>query len=267
MAVASEHISYDFSSVEAKWQAVWQASGQFETPDAGTDRPAAYVFVSLPFTSGQIHVGHVRSYAIADADARFRRTRGEAVLFAIGFDAFGLPAEISATERGMDPAEWVEKCQADMREQLEARGFSFDWSRCFSTAAPDTWAFLLRLWSFAIPRVDATSPWQIDTTSHMRRRLKGWCDIATERITENLVALDTHRATRNVMTLLERIMDFERRLLESESELNTQDRQAISTSLLLLTRLLAPLAPHLAEELWERSGADHSVADADWPAI
>ena len=136
MAVVSEHISYDFSSVEAKWQAAWQVSGQFETPD-DTDRPAAYVFVSLPFTSGQIHVGHVRSYAIADADARFRRSRGEAVLFAIGFDAFGLPAEISAIERGMEPAEWVEKCQADMREQLEGLGFSFDWSRCFSTADPD----------------------------------------------------------------------------------------------------------------------------------
>ena len=78
-----------------------------KSPDGSEDRPHLYIKPSAPFTSGNIHIGHVRSYSIGDAYARFRRARGDAVLFAFGFDAFGLPAELGAIAGGEPPSEWV----------------------------------------------------------------------------------------------------------------------------------------------------------------
>ena len=90
-----------------------------------------YIKPSAPFTSGNIHIGHVRSYSIGDAYARFRRARGDAVLFAFGFDAFGLPAELGAIAGGEPPSDWVSRCATHMTGQLQRLGFSFDWERSF----------------------------------------------------------------------------------------------------------------------------------------
>ncbi|HLH15234.1 MAG TPA: class I tRNA ligase family protein, partial [Solirubrobacteraceae bacterium] len=87
-----------------------------------------------PFTSGNVHIGHVRSYSIGDAYARFRRARGEDVLFAFGFDAFGLPAELGAIAGGESPSEWVARCASHMTGQLRRLGFSFDWERSFMSS-------------------------------------------------------------------------------------------------------------------------------------
>ena len=105
---------------------------------------------SHPFTSGAAHMGHVRSYSIGDAHARFRRARGDAVLYSLGFDAFGLPAELGALEHGLPPREWVDTCAARMREQFDGLGFSFDWSRTFMSCDEDIyrwsqWLFLVLL--------------------------------------------------------------------------------------------------------------------------
>ncbi len=78
----------------------------------GGSQPHIYIKPSAPFTSGNIHIGHVRSYSIGDAYARFRRARGDAVLFAFGFDAFGLPAELGAIASSKPPSEWVEAAHA-----------------------------------------------------------------------------------------------------------------------------------------------------------
>jgi leucyl-tRNA synthetase len=140
-------MTYRPSDIEPKRQRAWREANRFATPAAEQGRTDTYVFASLPFTSGEAHLGHVRSYAIADAYARFRRARGDAVLFSLGFDAFGLPSELGAIERGQSPAEWVEQCVARMREQFDRLGFSFDWSRSFVTSEAEMyrwsqWLFL-----------------------------------------------------------------------------------------------------------------------------
>jgi leucyl-tRNA synthetase len=122
---------YDPQTIEARRQAAWRAREAFATPSPRSDRPRRYIKPSAPFTSGNIHIGHVRSYSIGDAYARFQRARGEDVLFAFGFDAFGLPAELGAIERGEPPREWVARCAEHMRSQLRRLGYSFDWERAF----------------------------------------------------------------------------------------------------------------------------------------
>jgi leucyl-tRNA synthetase len=122
---------YDPHAIEARRQAAWNARDAFRTPALDADRPHLYVKPSAPFTSGNVHIGHVRSYSIGDAYARFRRARGDDVLFAFGFDAFGLPAELGAIAGGESPTEWVNRCAEHMTGQLQRLGFSFDWERSF----------------------------------------------------------------------------------------------------------------------------------------
>ena len=113
---------------------------------------------------GNIHIGHVRSYSIGDAYARFRRARGDDVLFAFGFDAFGLPAELGAIASGESPSEWVNRCAAHMTGQLERLGFSFDWERSFLSSDPvmyrwSQWLFLTLLEAGLIYRGTGNVDW------------------------------------------------------------------------------------------------------------
>ena len=127
-------------------------------------RAAVYIKPSSPFTSGNLHMGHVRDYSIGDAYARFRRARGDAVLFGFGFDAFGLPAEMAAIERRVPPADWVESCGERMLEQMRRLGFSFDYERVFYSSDEgqyrwSQWLFLTLLEAGLIYRDDATVDW------------------------------------------------------------------------------------------------------------
>src|SRR5919107_3801579 len=100
----SEKRNYDPAAIEAARPEAWQARGDFDAPSPEAGQGRVYVKPSSPFTSGNLHMGHVRDYSIGDAYARFRRDRGDAVLFGFGFDAFGLPAELAAIERQGPPA-------------------------------------------------------------------------------------------------------------------------------------------------------------------
>ncbi len=156
--------SYDAGEVEAARQAVWARRDPFRTPDPEQGRAPVYVKPSSPFTSGNLHMGHVRDYALGDAYARFRRARGDAVLFSFGFDAFGLPAEIAAIERSVAPAEWVERCGERMLGQMRRLGFSFDYERVFYSSDEgqyrwSQWLFLTLLEAGLIYRDDATVDW------------------------------------------------------------------------------------------------------------
>ncbi len=126
--------SYDPHAIEARRQSAWRDREAFATPSIEADRPRRYIKPSAPFTSGNIHIGHVRSYSIGDAYARFQRARGEDVLFAFGFDAFGLPAELGAIDRGEAPGDWVARCAEHMTGQLRRLGYSFDWERTFMSS-------------------------------------------------------------------------------------------------------------------------------------
>src|SRR3984893_9571425 len=96
---------YEPHQVEARRQAAWRERDAFRTPPLVEDQPHLYIKPSAPFTSGNVHIGHVRSYSIGDAYARFRRARGESVLFAFGFDALVLPADLGAIAGDVPPNE------------------------------------------------------------------------------------------------------------------------------------------------------------------
>jgi leucyl-tRNA synthetase len=156
--------SYDAHAIEARRQAAWRARDAARTPAVQDDLPHLYIKPSAPFTSGNVHIGHVRSYSIGDAYARFRRARGDQVLFNFGFDAFGLPAELGAIDRGIPPSEWVARCAAHMTGQLQRLGFSFDWERAFLSSDPvmyrwSQWLFLTLLEAGLVYRGTGTVDW------------------------------------------------------------------------------------------------------------
>ncbi len=162
--MSSARSSYDAGEVEASRQAAWAGRDAFATPDPGAEQRAIYIKPSSPFTSGKLHMGHVRDYAIGDAYARFRRARGDAVLFGFGFDAFGLPAEMAAIERKVPPADWVEACGERMLEQMRRLGFSFDYERVFYSSDEaqyrwSQWLFVTLLEAGLIYRDDTTVDW------------------------------------------------------------------------------------------------------------
>jgi leucyl-tRNA synthetase len=125
---------YDPHAIEARRQRAWDEQSAFRTPVTTGDRRRKYIKPSAPFTSGNVHIGHVRSYSIGDAYARFCRARGEDVLFAFGFDSFGLPAELGAIAGKESPSTWVDRCAQHMTGQLRRLGFSFDWERAFMSS-------------------------------------------------------------------------------------------------------------------------------------
>jgi leucyl-tRNA synthetase len=160
----SPNTRYEPGAVETARQAAWRARDAFRTPPASEEQTHIYIKPSAPFTSGNIHMGHVRSYSIGDAYARFRRARGDAVLFAFGFDAFGLPAELGAIAGGEPPSEWVARCAAHMTAQLQRLGFSFDWERTFMSSDPvmyrwSQWLFLTLLDAGLIYRGTSNVDW------------------------------------------------------------------------------------------------------------
>jgi len=127
---------YDPSAIEPKWQARWEADGLYRARRE-PDRPKFYFLTMLPYTSGDLHFGHWYPMAPSDARARYRRMRGYNVLFPIGFDAFGLPAENAAIKRGIHPKTWTYQNIDNMRRQLRTMGTMFDWSREAISADPE----------------------------------------------------------------------------------------------------------------------------------
>src|SRR3989338_2654275 len=160
--------SYDHRKIEEKWRKKWEKDGLYKTPDNAKGPYSAppshkatgghskapkgkrdnfYLLTEFPYPSGNLHVGHWYAFALPDIRARFERMRGKNVLFPIGFDAFGLPAENAAIKNKLNPRTWTEENIEYMKEQIRSMGTSFDWSRKVITCDPTyykwtQWLFL-----------------------------------------------------------------------------------------------------------------------------
>jgi leucyl-tRNA synthetase len=140
---------YDPQAIEKKWQARWAADHAFEA-DVDPSKSKYYVLEMLPYPSGTMHMGHMRNYTIGDVVARFRRMQGFHVMHPMGWDAFGLPAENAAIQRGIHPREWTNTNVASFKRVMQRFGFSYDWRREISTCEPEyyhwnQWFFLRML--------------------------------------------------------------------------------------------------------------------------
>ena len=142
--------TYDHKEIELKWCERWKNDASLYKADSDSARPKYYVLEMLPYPSGSLHIGHLRVYTIGDAVARYMWMRGYNVLHPMGWDAFGLPAENAAIQRGRHPREWTLHNIAEMKRQHLRMGFSYDWDREVTTCEPEyyrwnQWFFLKML--------------------------------------------------------------------------------------------------------------------------
>ncbi len=170
---------YRPQEIETHWQQQWKEEHLDVTDEGPGSGEPFYALSMFPYPSGTLHMGHVRNYVITDVVARHQRMLGRRVLHPMGWDAFGLPAENAAIERGVDPAEWTERNIAQMRAQLERLGLSIDWSREVTTCKPDyyrwtQWLFL-QFWEAGLAyRKEATVNWDpLDQTVLANEQVDG----------------------------------------------------------------------------------------------
>lgn len=129
--------TYNHKEIEAKWQKKWRESGIYDVGERDSSKEKRYILVEWPYPSGNLHIGHWFAFAVVDIYVRYLRMQGKQVLFPIGFDAFGLPAENAAIQRKLNPRDWTESNIAFMKKQLESMGNAFTWNRTASSTDPD----------------------------------------------------------------------------------------------------------------------------------
>ncbi len=173
---------YEPSAIEPRWQQAWDEAGAF-TAQADPAKAKYYVLEMFPYPSGRIHMGHVRNYTMGDVVARTKLAQGFAVLHPMGWDAFGMPAENAAMERGGHPQDWTYGNIADMKAQMKPLGLSIDWSRELATCDPEYYGqqqamFLDMLEAGLVYRKAAVVNWDpVDMTVLANEQVidgKGW---------------------------------------------------------------------------------------------
>ena len=173
---------YDAAAIERKWQAAWEQAEIFRA-ERDPARPKYYVLEMFPYPSGRIHIGHTRNYTMGDVVARYKMACGYNVLHPMGFDAFGMPAENAAMERGVHPGTWTYQNIETMRQQLKPLGYTHDWSRELATCDPEYYGqqqalFLDMLEAGLVYRKNAVVNWDpVDMTVLANEQVengRGW---------------------------------------------------------------------------------------------
>jgi leucyl-tRNA synthetase len=154
---------YDPSEIEPRWQSAWEDQGLY-VADESSGKPLFYALHMFPYPSGDIHMGHVEAFSLADAVARYQRMRGFEVMNPIGWDSFGLPAENAAIQRGANPQTWTYANIETHASTMHRLGYSWDWSRRLHTSDPEyykwtQWLFLKLLEAGWAYRKDANVNW------------------------------------------------------------------------------------------------------------
>ena len=208
--------SYDAQAIELKWSDRWKNSALFQAEE-NSSKPKFYVLEMLPYPSGQLHIGHLRNYAIGDALARYKRMRGFNVLHPMGWDAFGLPAENAAIANKRDPYEWTKFNIENMKRQHRRMGFSYDWSREVTTCDPEYYRwnqwFFLKMFERGL--------------AYRKQALVNWCPecgtvLANEQVVDGCCW--RHESTPVVQRAIDqwflRITNYADQLLDSMAELD-----------------------------------------------
>jgi leucyl-tRNA synthetase len=201
---------YEFRELESKWQRAWEEEGIYHV-NPNEAKPKYYALEMFPYPSGKLHVGHTRNYAIGDVIARFRRMNGFCVLHPMGWDAFGLPAENAAIERGIQPSQWTGTNIRHMRSQFMRLGLSYDWRREVASCHPGyykwtQWLFLQLL---------------KHGLAYRKKAQVNWCPkcqtvLANEQVVEGLCErCDTEVTKKELEQWFFKITDYADRLLEN----------------------------------------------------
>ncbi len=206
----SDH--YDPNAIEAKWQAKWAADGLYQF-DERAPRPK-YLFVTMyPYPSGDLHIGHWYAMTPSDARARFLTMRGQNVIFPIGFDAFGLPAENAAIQHGIHPYKWTMANIERMRGQLRSMGTMFDWSREVVTCQPgyyvwNQWFFLKFYEKGLAYRALAAVDWCPHCNTTLAREQVIGADRVCERCGTPVIKKDLEQWYFRITKYAEELLDF-----------------------------------------------------------
>jgi len=214
---------YEPGAIEPKWQERWNQAGLFRTR-ADADKPKFYYLDMFPYPSGDLHVGHVRNYAIGDAVARYHVMRGANVLHPMGWDAFGLPAENAAIKNGVHPDAWTQRCIERMHEQFGKLGISFDWDREVTTCRPDyykwtQWLFLQFYKKGLAVRREATVNWCPNDQTVL----------ANEQVKEGRCERCNHVVEQKLLTQwFFKITDYAQRLLDDLDTLTDWPERVVS---------------------------------------
>jgi leucyl-tRNA synthetase len=173
---------FDPSVADGRWQRAWDEAQTFRA-DSASDKPKSFVLEMFPYPSGRIHIGHVRNYTMGDVLARYKKLTGYEVLHPMGWDAFGMPAENAAMEKGVHPGGWTRANIDHMKSQLKRLGFALDWSREFATCDPEYYgheqALFLKLYEAGLVyRKESEVNWDpVDMTVLANEQVidgKGW---------------------------------------------------------------------------------------------
>ncbi|MDR1662952.1 MAG: leucine--tRNA ligase [Endomicrobium sp.] len=214
---------YNHLEVEKKWQEKWSESKIFESKE-DSKKEKYYCLEMLPYPSGDLHMGHVRNYSIGDVYARFHRMKGKNVLYTVGWDAFGLPAENAAIKNKIHPAKWIKQNIACMRKQLKALGFSYDWNREITTCDPKyykwTQWFFIKMWEKGLV--------------FRKNANVNWCPVcqtvlANEQVSNSVCwRCDSHIEHKVLEQWFIKITDYADELLEGHKHLGEWSQQVLS---------------------------------------
>jgi len=206
--------TYNPKEIESKWQKVWEEQQIYRT-DEDDSKPCYYALEMFPYPSGKLHMGHMRVYSIGDVISRFKRMNGYQVLHPMGWDAFGLPAENAAIQRGIHPRKWTLENIQQMKDQQKRLGVSYDWEREIATCLPDYYKFTQELFLLFYER----------GLAYRKKAAVNWCPSCTTVLANEQVEdgkcwrCDSEVMKKELEQWFFKITDYAERLLQDLDQL------------------------------------------------